>query len=94
MTTTKEFDLLGGTAAELQRRAANNNNNNNAEMASSAIPGPIPDELIVPAEDPIGIRLLRVMVLLEWLIEQIREKDAKKSNRINCICRDGEQARE
>lgn len=57
LQTTSEFDLLGGTAAELQRRNAIQ-----TLPTNSAIPGPIPDELIMPSADPVGIKLLKAMV--------------------------------
>eukprot|EP00743_Colponemidia_sp_Colp-15_P005277 GILK01005676.1.p1 GENE.GILK01005676.1~~GILK01005676.1.p1 ORF type:complete len:486 (+),score=69.28 GILK01005676.1:47-1504(+) len=47
-----EYDTLGTTANELTRKHLG---------SSNAIPGPIPDELIVPASDSIGKKLLALM---------------------------------
>lgn len=54
LVASKDFDLFGGTAAELQRRGINTATN-------GPIPGFVPNDLVVASEDPIGIRLLKKM---------------------------------
>ncbi|GJT02330.1 G patch domain-containing protein TGH [Tanacetum coccineum] len=55
--TSTQFDTFGNTAAEIARRQFEKEQN----QRPSAIPGPAPDELIVPATDPIGVRLMLKM---------------------------------
>ncbi|KAH6769549.1 SWAP domain-containing protein [Perilla frutescens var. hirtella] len=49
-----QFDTFGFTAAEIARKEADKEQ----QQRPSAIPGPVPDELIVPATDSIGVKLL------------------------------------
>jgi G patch domain-containing protein 1 len=51
----EEFDTLGASSAAAGKRHAE------SAARGSAIPGPLPSELIAPASDPVGKRLLRVM---------------------------------
>nr|XP_043607600.1 G patch domain-containing protein TGH [Erigeron canadensis] len=55
--TSMQFDTFGLTAADMARKQAEKEQNERP----SAIPGPAPDELIVPATDPIGVRLMLKM---------------------------------
>ncbi|PWA53952.1 hypothetical protein CTI12_AA440330 [Artemisia annua] len=55
--TSMQFDTFGFTAAEIARSQSEKEQN----QRPSAIPGPAPDELIVPATDPIGVRLMLKM---------------------------------
>ncbi|KAL4855768.1 G patch domain-containing protein [Chlorella vulgaris] len=57
LQTSAEYDTFGSTAAELARRAATDA----ATERPSAIPGLLPDELVVPVADSVGIRLLQKM---------------------------------
>lgn len=52
-----QFDTFGFTAAELARKQAEKEQ----EKRPSAIPGPVPDEILVPASESIGIKLLLKM---------------------------------
>ncbi|PSC68980.1 TATA-box binding -interacting TOUGH isoform B [Micractinium conductrix] len=57
LQTTEQYDTFGSTAAELARRAA-------ADAAAerpSAIPGLLPEEMVAPVADSVGIRLLQKM---------------------------------
>ncbi|XP_074277999.1 G patch domain-containing protein TGH [Silene latifolia] len=55
--TSSQFDTFGFTAAELARKEAEKQQN----QRPSAIPGPVPDELIAPASESIGVKLLMKM---------------------------------
>ncbi|XP_042027992.1 G patch domain-containing protein TGH-like [Salvia splendens] len=52
--SSMQFDTFGFTAAELARKEADKDQ----QQRPSAIPGPVPDELVVPATESIGIKLL------------------------------------
>ncbi|KAJ3025034.1 UNVERIFIED_CONTAM: hypothetical protein HDU68_007543 [Siphonaria sp. JEL0065] len=58
VTATQDFDILGGTKRELERKAAVTNA---IEKTDGSIAGRIVQDLIIPASDPIGVRLLRKM---------------------------------
>ncbi|GAB4845321.1 hypothetical protein Ancab_038729 [Ancistrocladus abbreviatus] len=55
--TSSQFDTFGFTAAELTRKQVEKEQS----QRPSAIPGPVPDELIVPAAESIGVKLLLKM---------------------------------
>ncbi|KAL8244195.1 hypothetical protein R6Q59_010453 [Mikania micrantha] len=55
--TSMQFDTFGFTAAEIARKQSEKEQNERP----SAIPGPAPDELVLPATDPIGVRLMLKM---------------------------------
>ncbi|KAL3701939.1 hypothetical protein R1sor_019961 [Riccia sorocarpa] len=55
--TSSDYDTFGFTAAEIARRNAAKE----AEKRPSAIPGPVPDEIVVPATQSIGVKLLMKM---------------------------------
>ncbi|KAM1186657.1 hypothetical protein ACFX1Q_016562 [Malus domestica] len=55
--TSMQFDTFGSTAAELARKQAEKEQ----QKRPSAIPGPVPDELVLPATDSIGVKLLLKM---------------------------------
>ncbi|KAK3040886.1 hypothetical protein RJ639_027881 [Escallonia herrerae] len=55
--TSMQFDTFGFTAAEIARKQAENEQ----QQRPSAIPGPIPDEVVLPATDSIGVKLLLKM---------------------------------
>ncbi|KAK6122575.1 hypothetical protein DH2020_043684 [Rehmannia glutinosa] len=55
--TSMQFDTFGFTAAELARKQAEKEQ----QKGPSTIPGPVPDELIVPATESIGVKLLLKM---------------------------------
>ncbi|KAF5807364.1 putative G patch domain-containing protein [Helianthus annuus] len=55
--TSMQFDTFGFTAAEIARKQSEKEQNERP----SAIPGPAPDELVVPATDSIGVRLMLKM---------------------------------
>ncbi|OMO63875.1 SWAP/Surp [Corchorus olitorius] len=55
--TSSQFDTFGFTAAEYARKQANKEQ----KQRPSAIPGPVPDELVVPAAESIGVKLLLKM---------------------------------
>ncbi|CAI9113449.1 OLC1v1014053C1 [Oldenlandia corymbosa var. corymbosa] len=57
LATSTQFDTFGFTAAELARQQVEKE----TKKRPSAIPGPIPDELIVPATESIGVKLLLKM---------------------------------
>lgn len=57
LQTTEQYDTFGSTAAELARRAARDA----ATSRPSAIPGLLPDELVAPVADSVGVRLLQRM---------------------------------
>ncbi|XP_027126391.2 G patch domain-containing protein TGH [Coffea arabica] len=57
LETSMQFDTFGFTAAELARKQAEKEQ----EKRPSAIPGPVPDEVLVPASESIGIKLLLKM---------------------------------
>ncbi|XP_057771313.1 G patch domain-containing protein TGH [Salvia miltiorrhiza] len=52
--SSMQFDTFGFTAAELARKEADKDQ----QQRPSAIPGPVPDELVVPATESIGVKLL------------------------------------
>lgn len=55
--TSMQFDTFGSTAAELARKQAEKEQ----QQRPSAIPGPAPDEIVLPASDSIGVNLLLKM---------------------------------
>lgn len=55
--TSIQFDTFGSTAAELARKQAEKEQ----QQRPSAIPGPAPDEIVLPASDSIGVSLLLKM---------------------------------
>ncbi|XVF49810.1 hypothetical protein PTKIN_Ptkin04bG0045700 [Pterospermum kingtungense] len=55
--TSSQFDTFGFTAAEYARKQADKEQ----KQRPSAIPGPVPDELLVPASESIGVKLLLKM---------------------------------
>ncbi|KAE8672565.1 G patch domain-containing protein [Hibiscus syriacus] len=55
--TSSQFDTFGFTAVEYARKQADKEQN----QRPSAIPGPVPDELVLPASESIGLLLLRKM---------------------------------
>ncbi|KAM6593710.1 hypothetical protein CsatA_001413 [Cannabis sativa] len=55
--TSSQFDTFGFTAAELARQQAEKEQ----QQRPSAIPGPVPDELVLPATESIGVKLLLKM---------------------------------
>ncbi|GAB4821314.1 hypothetical protein N2152v2_008360 [Parachlorella kessleri] len=57
VVTTEQYDTFGSTAAELARRSARDA----AATRPSAIPGLLPDELVAPVADSVGVRLLQRM---------------------------------
>lgn len=57
LAASADFDTFGGTATDVARRRAEGE----TQKRPSAIPGPIPDELIVPSAEPMGVRLLKKM---------------------------------
>jgi G patch domain-containing protein 1 len=62
LTTRSEFEL-GEADSKRARRAASTAawNESLGSTREGLIPGPLPNELITPAESPIGIKLLRLM---------------------------------
>ncbi|KAJ4960699.1 hypothetical protein NE237_020609 [Protea cynaroides] len=52
-----QFDTFGFTAAELARKQAEKEQ----QRRPSAIPGPVPDEMVLPAANSVGIKLLLKM---------------------------------
>ncbi|KAL6006939.1 hypothetical protein ACLOJK_032435 [Asimina triloba] len=67
--TSMQFDTFGFTAAELARSQAEKEQNERP----SAIPGPIPDELVVPAVNSIGLSLCEVATedgMEAWTLNQ------------------------
>ncbi|WVZ62848.1 hypothetical protein U9M48_012543 [Paspalum notatum var. saurae] len=57
LETSQQYDTFGFTAAEHARKQASKEQ----KERPSAIPGPIPDELLVPATNSIGVTLLMKM---------------------------------
>ncbi|XP_072984098.1 G patch domain-containing protein TGH homolog isoform X2 [Typha latifolia] len=57
LETSMNFDTFGFTAAEYARKQAEKEQ----EKRPSAIPGPVPDELVLPAAHSIGVKLLMKM---------------------------------
>ncbi|XP_031276859.1 G patch domain-containing protein TGH [Pistacia vera] len=55
--TSSQFDTFGFTAAEFARKQAEKEQ----LQRPSAIPGPVPDELVLPATESIGVKLLLKM---------------------------------
>ncbi|XWS51297.1 hypothetical protein CRYUN_Cryun12cG0164800 [Craigia yunnanensis] len=55
--TSSQFDTFGFTAAENARKQADKEQ----KQRPSAIPGPVPDELVLPASESIGVKLLLKM---------------------------------
>ncbi|KAL4566431.1 hypothetical protein LXL04_030546 [Taraxacum kok-saghyz] len=55
--TSMKFDTFGFTAADMARKQVEKEQNERP----SAIPGPAPDEIVVPATDPIGVKLMLKM---------------------------------
>lgn len=54
LQTSLQFDTFGFTAAELARKKAEKEQ----QQRPSAIPGPVPDEIVLPATESIGVKLL------------------------------------
>ncbi|XP_071692743.1 G patch domain-containing protein TGH [Rutidosis leptorrhynchoides] len=71
--TSMQFDTFGFTAAEIARKQSEKEQNERP----SVIPGPAPDELIVPATDPIGVRL---MLKMGWRRGQSVKSSKNNSN--------------
>ncbi|CAM0912116.1 unnamed protein product [Alopecurus aequalis] len=57
LETSQQYDTFGFTAAEHARKQASKEQNERP----SAIPGPVPDEFVVPATTSIGVKLLMKM---------------------------------
>ncbi|KAJ0989095.1 hypothetical protein J5N97_007451 [Dioscorea zingiberensis] len=57
LETSTQFDTFGFTAAEYARKQAEKEQ----EKRPSAIPGPAPDDIVLPAADSIGMKLLQKM---------------------------------
>ncbi|CAA6665493.1 unnamed protein product [Spirodela intermedia] len=57
LETSLQFDTFGFTAAEVARKQAEKEQ----QMRPSAIPGPAPDEIVLPATNSIGVKLLLKM---------------------------------
>ncbi|KAL5725999.1 hypothetical protein ACHQM5_009072 [Ranunculus cassubicifolius] len=57
LATSALFDTFGFTAAEVARTQLENEQ----KKRPSAIPGPVPDELVLPASNSIGVKLLLKM---------------------------------
>ncbi|XP_050377487.1 G patch domain-containing protein TGH [Argentina anserina] len=57
LKTSSQFDTFGFTAADHARKHAEKEQ----QKRPSAIPGPVPDELVLPATDSIGVKLLLKM---------------------------------
>lgn len=55
--TSSQFDTFGFTAAELARKQAEKEQ----KQRPSAIPGPVPDDIVLPATESIGVKLLLKM---------------------------------
>ncbi|XVF11680.1 hypothetical protein REPUB_Repub08aG0048200 [Reevesia pubescens] len=55
--TSSQFDTFGFTAAEYAHKQADKEQ----KKRPSAIPGPVPDELVLPASESIGVKLLLKM---------------------------------
>ncbi|GKU95063.1 hypothetical protein SLEP1_g8469 [Rubroshorea leprosula] len=55
--TSSKFDTFGFTAAEYARKQAETEQ----KQRPSAIPGPVPDELVAPVTESIGVKLLMKM---------------------------------
>ncbi|XP_075107730.1 G patch domain-containing protein TGH isoform X1 [Nicotiana tabacum] len=55
--TSMQYDTFGFTAAEVARKQAEKEQN----QRPSAIPGPVPDEVVLPAPESIGLKLLQKM---------------------------------
>eukprot|EP00268_Persea_americana_P032945 TRINITY_DN3259_c0_g1_i4.p1 TRINITY_DN3259_c0_g1~~TRINITY_DN3259_c0_g1_i4.p1 ORF type:complete len:388 (+),score=104.22 TRINITY_DN3259_c0_g1_i4:187-1350(+) len=55
--TSSQFDTFGFTAAELARKQAEKEQS----KRPSAIPGPVPDEIVLPVANSIGVKLLLKM---------------------------------
>ncbi|KAK9278310.1 hypothetical protein L1049_027875 [Liquidambar formosana] len=55
--TSLQFDTFGFTAAEIARKQAEKEQ----QQRPSAIPGPVPDEIVLPATESIGVKLLLKM---------------------------------
>ncbi|XWS37204.1 hypothetical protein CRYUN_Cryun19dG0023000 [Craigia yunnanensis] len=55
--TSSQFDTFGFTASEYARKQADKEQ----KLRPSAIPGPVPDELVLPASESIGVKLLLKM---------------------------------
>ncbi|CAN1856593.1 G patch domain-containing protein TGH [Linum perenne] len=55
--TSSQFDTFGFTASEVARKQADKEQ----DKRPSAIPGPVPDELVLPAAESIGVKLLLKM---------------------------------
>lgn len=57
LETSQQYDTFGFTAAEHARKQASKEQNERP----SAIPGPVPDEFVVPATTSVGVKLLMKM---------------------------------
>lgn len=57
LETSLEFDTFGITATELARKQAEKEQ----QQRPSAIPGPVPDEIVLPATESVGVKLLLKM---------------------------------
>ena len=54
LSASSEFDTFGFTAAEVARKQAETE----LQTRPSVIPGPVPDEIIIPVAESIGVKLL------------------------------------
>ncbi|XP_010547724.1 PREDICTED: G patch domain-containing protein TGH [Tarenaya hassleriana] len=57
LSTSSQFDTFGFTAAEYSRKQAEKEQH----QRPSIIPGPVPDELVIPVSESIGVNLLLKM---------------------------------
>ncbi|KAJ7956557.1 G patch domain-containing protein TGH [Quillaja saponaria] len=57
LSTSSQFDTFGFTTAEIARKQAEKEQ----QHRPSAIPGPAPDEIVLPAAESIGVKLLQKM---------------------------------
>lgn len=57
LATSSQFDTFGFTAAEVARKQAEKEQ----QQRPSVIPGPVPDEIVIPAAESIGVKLLLKM---------------------------------
>ncbi|KAL8479362.1 hypothetical protein ACS0TY_026289 [Phlomoides rotata] len=81
--TSMQFDTFGFTAAEIARKQADKER----QERPSAIPGPVPDELIAPVTESIGVKLLLKM---GW--RQGRSIKDSNRNSLNVVRRQARKA--
>lgn len=58
---TEDFDILGGTEREVARKGAALKAVADESATTGGLPGRLVEDLIGPAKDPVGIKLLRKM---------------------------------